>query len=391
MNATTTGDVDAGALARGAKDARAARHIRYWLYAMCVLLAAMIAVGGATRLTESGLSITEWKPVMGAIPPLSHAAWAEEFAKYKTIPQYELMNAGMTLDQFKGIYWWEWSHRLLGRIIGFAFLAPLLWFLVTRQARGKLAWRLGGLFVLGGLQGALGWFMVMSGLSDRVEVSQYRLAAHLALALVIFSAILWTAFSLRPPRGRDPAPRSLAIGAWALAGGVFVQMILGAFVAGLRAGKAFNTWPLMNGKIVPDGYFSGAPGFSDLFETVAASQFNHRTLAYLLFAGALAYWLHARRAAAGSAHARRAGVLFAAVSAQVMLGIWTVLAVTPLALALPHQVWAVCVLTIALWNVAGYYSGSPTPGGAGGGVMGPASKLGGAETGAPGSRASTGS
>lgn len=327
---------------------KAARRIALWLFIMCGLVAAMVIVGGATRLTDSGLSITEWRPVTGAVPPLSEAQWLEEFEKYKTIPEYEEVNFGMSLDDFKTIYWWEWGHRLLGRLIGVAFFFPMMFFMATGQVKRPLALKLFGLFLLGGMQGALGWWMVSSGLANRVDVSQYRLAAHLSLAVMLFGLMFWLALDLWPARKME-TPKGLRIGAYALVAGVFAQIILGAFVAGLRAGRTFNTWPLMDGKFFPDGYFAGAPGFSDLFETIAAVQFNHRIGAYLLAGGAVWFYLAARKCALGS----RARLVLAAVGLQIVLGVWTILAATPLSLGLAHQAGALMVFSAALFSAHG--------------------------------------
>lgn len=319
---------------------------------MCALVAAMVTVGGATRLTDSGLSIVEWRPVTGAIPPLSDDAWRVEFEKYKSIPEYEIVNQGMSVAEFKRIYWWEWGHRLLGRLLGVAFLLPFLYFLFTRRIDRRLGLKLGGIFVLGGLQGALGWWMVSSGLSDRVDVSQYRLAAHLALAVALFAAMFLLALDLRRPAGAKAA-HPLFFGAAALGVGVYAQMILGAIVAGLRAGKVFNTWPLMDGRFVPEGYFSGTPSLDDLFETAAAAQFNHRTFAYLIAAGALGLYVSAR----GTAGARPALFILLAVLFQIALGVATVVTATPLSLGLLHQAGALGVLSTALY-AAHAYSGA---------------------------------
>lgn len=319
------------------------RAIAAWLFTMCALVALMVIVGGATRLTDSGLSITEWRPVTGAIPPLSAEDWAREFEKYRQIPEYSIVNSGMTVDEFKEIYWWEWGHRFLGRLIGVAFLLPLVYFAATGRLGRSLGLKLFGLFILGGLQGALGWYMVMSGLADRVDVSQYRLAAHLGLAVLLFALMFWLALSLRFPdsgRGRPP----LFWGAAALAAGVYAQMILGAFVAGLRAGRTYNSWPLMDGDFFPKAYFAGAPRFLDMFEEIAAVQFNHRIGAYLLAAGAFWFWLAARKTAADGA----ARLVLFAVLGQIALGIWTLLAATPLPLGLAHQAGALIVLAAAL-------------------------------------------
>ena len=324
------------------------RQIAIWLFFMCALVALMVLVGGATRLTDSGLSITEWRPVTGAIPPLTEVAWLEEFAKYKTIPEYTEVNAGMSLDAFKTIYWWEWAHRFLGRLIGIAFFAPFVYFVAAGKARGALAIKLGGLFVLGGLQGALGWWMVSSGLVDRVDVSQYRLAAHLGLAIVLFGAMFWLALDLWPDE-KPPGPRRLLPAALALAGLVYLQIILGAFVAGLRAGHSFNTWPLMDGKFFPDGYFDGAPGLSHLFETIAAVQFNHRIGAYIVAALALWFWFVARKTLLRD----RASVVLHVVAVQIFLGVITVIAATPIGLGLLHQAGALILFAAALHTAHG--------------------------------------
>ncbi len=329
--------------------ATSTRAIAVWLIVMCGLVAAMVIVGGATRLTDSGLSITEWRPVTGAIPPLSEAAWLAEFEKYKQIPEYQHINFGMSLEEFKVIYWWEWGHRFLGRLIGIAFFVPMVFFMATGRTTKPLALKLFGLFVLGGLQGALGWWMVTSGLADRVDVSQYRLAAHLSLAVILFGLMFWLALDLWPAAKTRAPKRGLFIGAMALSAGVFAQMMLGAFVAGLRAGRTFNTWPLMDGKFFPDGYFYGAPGFNDLFETIAAVQFNHRIGAYLLAAGAVWFWLAARKTDAEP----RARLVLAAVGLQMVLGVWTVLAATPISLGLLHQAGALLVFAAALYSAHG--------------------------------------
>ncbi|WP_411817980.1 COX15/CtaA family protein [Hyphococcus sp. DH-69] len=332
----------------GASSPAAARRIAIWLLVMCGLVALMIIVGGATRLTDSGLSITEWRPVTGAIPPLNEAHWLSEFEKYKTIPEYEEVNYGMTLQEFKAIYWWEWGHRFLGRLIGIAFLVPMVVFMATGQVKKPLALKLLGLFVLGGLQGVLGWWMVSSGLADRVDVSQYRLAAHLSLAVIVFAAQFWLALDLWPVKTLVVEPK-LRIGAIALSIGIFAQMILGAFVAGLRAGRTFNTWPLMDGKIIPDGYFTAHPRFHDLFETMAAVQFNHRLGAYLLAGAVLWFWLAARN----STLKRRTNMLAAMIGLQILLGIWTVLAATPIGLGLAHQAGAILVFAASLYVTHG--------------------------------------
>lgn len=324
--------------------------VALWLLVCCALIFAMVVIGGITRLTESGLSITEWKPITGTLPPLSEAAWQEEFAKYQRIPQYQQMNAHMTLADFKSIFWWEYIHRLWGRLIGAAFLIPFLWFAVRGKVRGALAWRLGGIFALGALQGGLGWYMVASGLADRINVSPYRLTAHLGLALLIYAAMFWTALDLL--RRSDDAllarHRSLWRGALALNGLVFLTILAGGFVAGLRAGMTYNTFPLMDGRLVPAGYLDESPWWINLFENVAAVQFNHRVLAITTLVAALAFWFYAWRSAPTSQGRLLVNAIGFTAVLQVALGIATLLLVVPVALAALHQAGALALLTLTL-------------------------------------------
>ena len=333
--------------------------VRLWLIAMAVLIAVMVCVGGATRLTDSGLSITQWDLVMGALPPLSQADWEAAFALYREIPEYQRVNAGMTLGEFKSIYWWEWGHRNLGRFIGLAFLLPLIVFSVTGRVRGRFRLALWGLFALVCLQGAIGWYMVASGLSERVDVSQYRLALHLGTALVLFGLVVWTVLTLGSGRGRASG---VGLGGWAWAGLIlaFGQVTLGAFVAGLRAGSTFNSWPLMDGRFVPEGYFGEPATVLDPFERIAAVQFNHRIGAYLLLAFAALFAWRAWRSGAS-----RYGVApLAAVTGQAALGIWTLLAAVPLWLGVAHQAGALVVLTAFLWSAFALSPArSPSPAG----------------------------
>jgi cytochrome c oxidase assembly protein subunit 15 len=315
--------------------------VRAWLLFVAFLVFCMVLVGGATRLTDSGLSITEWQPLLGAIPPLSEADWLVAFEKYKQIPEYTVVNRGMSLDEFKFIYWWEWSHRFLGRFIGVAFLLPFLFFWLGQRLSKHLAWRLAGIFVLGGLQGALGWYMVASGLSERVDVSQYRLAAHLVFAAVIFAAILCTAMNLDAPRRHL---RSRA--AWAAAvivALIFLQIGTGGFVAGIDAGMGYNTWPLMDGKLIPDGLWVMTPSWRNLFENALTVQFMHRMIAYAI---AIYITVYAWRV-------RDAGSVFllSLVLIQIGIGILTLLHQMPLSLALFHQGGALLLLAAALWNL----------------------------------------
>ncbi|MGH7048360.1 MAG: COX15/CtaA family protein [Stellaceae bacterium] len=324
------------------------RVVAAWLFSCCGLILLMVMVGGITRLTLSGLSITEWNPVIGVIPPLSHAQWLAEFARYKTIPQYHLLNAGMTLAQFKGIYFWEYIHRLLGRLIGIAFAVPLIWFWL----RGRLPRRLGpvlaGILALGFAQGALGWYMVESGLVHRVEVSQYRLVAHLALALLIYSAILWVGLGLT----RGPA-REDAGAAWRRAGDgvlilVAVTIAAGGFTAGTRAGFVYNTFPLMGGRLIPEDYARLHPFIRNLFSNVAAVQFDHRALAIATATAIVLLCAVGWRSRLPRPARIALLALLAAVVLQVGLGIATLLLVVPIPLAVAHQGNAVLLLSAAL-------------------------------------------
>jgi cytochrome c oxidase assembly protein subunit 15 len=325
--------------------------VRVWLLLVAALVALMVSVGGATRLTGSGLSITEWQPIIGALPPLSDASWQEAFEKYRQIPQYEYVNRGMSLSAFKAIYWWEWTHRFLGRLVGAVFLLPFLYFLAVGQIARPLMGKLAGIFGLGALQGFIGWYMVRSGLVDRVDVSQYRLALHLSLAVAIFGALLWVALSLGPRRVAAAAAARQRAGAAVIVALVFLQIVAGAFVAGLRAGFGYNTWPLMEGRLIPQGLGAMSPWWANLFENALAVQFNHRLLAYALaLAVAWHLWSLLRRA---SDHviAVSGCTLAGAVLAQIALGIWTLLAHVPIPLALLHQAGAVAVFGVALWHL----------------------------------------
>jgi cytochrome c oxidase assembly protein subunit 15 len=324
------------------------RAVRWWLISVAALIALMVLVGGATRLTESGLSIVEWKPVAGSLPPLSETQWTEAFEAYKKIPQYRELNAGMSLSEFKEIFWWEWSHRLLGRFIGVAYLVPFLFFLWRGGLPGELKRRLWLLFALGGLQGAVGWWMVASGLTERVEVSQYRLASHLVLALLIFAGIVWTLRRLAE-RPQSLTPARLRFTSALLVVVTFVQIYFGALVAGLRAGRAYNTWPQIDGALIPSAerLWFETPWWRNLFDNVLAVQFEHRMTAYLLFALAGLHAFDAVRSRAGAA-AGGALWLFAAVSLQAVLGILTLLNEVPLGLALAHQAVAIVVLMLAV-------------------------------------------
>jgi cytochrome c oxidase assembly protein subunit 15 len=369
------------------------RAVAVWLFGCCALIFLMVVVGGITRLTLSGLSITEWKPVTGIIPPLSTADWAVEFAKYKQIPEYQAIHSGITLAEFKGIFYWEYAHRLLGRLIGVAFAVPFLWFLARRQLPRRLTAPLAIILLLGFAQGGLGWYMIKSGLADRIEVSQYRLVAHLALALAIYAAILWTALgiiSMRPSppfRGeregpaakgwegevgkatatqRRPPPHpalfprpargeGAEIGsAWrraaeALLALVALTILAGGFVAGTRAGLTYNTFPLMDGRLVPAGYGQLQPFYLNWFENIAAVQFDHRALALTVAASVPVMWVAGLRVRLPSPARTALHLLLSAAALQVALGIGTLLLAVPIPLAAAHQAGAVLLLTTAIY------------------------------------------
>jgi cytochrome c oxidase assembly protein subunit 15 len=320
---------------------RSLAPVRVWLYAIAVLIVAMILVGGATRLTDSGLSITEWRPIHGTIPPLNAAEWQEEFQKYQQIPEYQLVNQGMTLAEFKGIFWWEWGHRFLGRFIGVAFFVPLVWFWATGRIGRSVAPQLAGIFVLGGMQGAIGWWMVASGLAGRTDVSQYRLAVHLTLAFAIYALVIWVARGLKPQGWPESRGRGLATGLLVL---LFLQVLLGGLVAGLDAGLVANTWPTMDGELVPHGLFVADPWWLNIFENPVTAQFDHRMVAYLILAVAL---VHAARTR-GTGAFRGAVTLLLVLFAQAAVGIAAVVHEMPLHVALLHQFGAAVAMWVAV-------------------------------------------
>jgi cytochrome c oxidase assembly protein subunit 15 len=330
------------------------RAVEAWLWSVAALVFAMIVVGGATRLTGSGLSITEWKPILGAIPPLNEADWLAAFEKYKQIPQYALVNAGMTLGHFKFIYAWEWSHRLLGRLAGVAFALPFLAFWAMGKLRQGQPLKLLSVFGLGALQGAIGWYMVSSGLADRVDVSQYRLALHLTVAFLLLATLVWFALDEAVHRrvvtgeAATPAIRTFAA---VIVGLVFVQVILGAFVAGLKAGLVYNTWPDMNGQFVPSDYWIGNRGLLSIFESHAAAQFNHRIGAYVLGLVALFQIWQVTSITVDEQIDHSAKALAVVVFIQMTIGIGTLLSHVPLHLGLLHQGCGALVLMVAVWHL----------------------------------------
>ncbi len=337
------------------------RAVGLWLLAVAALIALMVVIGGLTRLTGSGLSITEWKPVTGTVPPLSAEAWQGEFAKYRTIPQYQHENRGMSLSQFKAIYWWEWTHRFLGRFIGFAFALPFLFFAWRGDIARKRWPRFAVLFVLGGLQGAVGWWMVASGLETRVSVSQYRLAIHLGVAIILLGAMIWTGLEyLR--RGSSGGPLTPAAFRWrstppkggegevlsfVFIGLVYFQMLLGALVAGLDAGLIYNTWPSMDGRVFPEGAFFSSPWWINFFENPGLAQFDHRIGAYVIAVVGVFIGNAARRR---EGWARFAGMrVLNLIAIQLLLGIATLVTQAPVWLSALHQFTAVLLFSCAVW------------------------------------------
>jgi len=323
------------------------RMVRIWLYLVVLVLFALFVVGGATRLTGSGLSITEWKPIHGVIPPLNEAEWQEEFAKYREIPQYQQLNKGMNLGEFKSIFWWEWAHRFLARGVGLLVALPLAFFWLTGRLERHLKPKLAGLFVLGGLQGAIGWWMVASGLSERVSVSQYRLAIHLVFACIIFTATLAVARGLAPHSAPPATLVNRRFAGWMV---VFVlfQIYLGALVAGLHAGLSFNTWPLMDGSLWPGGLLTIDPAWLNFFENPKTVQFMHRLGAYALLVAAILHVVQLWRSEPGTPHAARGIVLLGLIIMQACLGIVTLLWAVPLHAALSHHIMALIVLGFAV-------------------------------------------
>jgi cytochrome c oxidase assembly protein subunit 15 len=343
---STAGVANSGVAPRAAAEA-GLRPVAAWLFFCCGLIFLMVVVGGITRLTLSGLSITEWKPVIGIVPPLSAADWAAEFARYQQIPEYRAIHFAMSLDEFKSIYYWEYVHRLLGRLIGVAFALPFIWFLARRRLPWRLAPPLAGILLLGFLQGALGWYMVESGLADRVEVSQYRLVAHLALALAIYAAILWTALGI--VGGSPGASAGWRRAADAVLALVAVTILAGGFVAGTRAGLTYNTFPLMDGRLLPAGYDQLQPFYLNWFENIAAVQFDHRALAIATATGIFVLWAAGVRSRLSKPGRKALHALLAVAALQVALGISTLLLVVPIPLAAAHQAGAVLLLTAAIF------------------------------------------
>jgi len=316
------------------------------------LVFAMVVVGGVTRLTDSGLSMVEWRPIVGTIPPITENDWDEVFKKYHETPQYKEVNQGMSIDEFKGIFWWEYAHRVLGRVIGIVFFVPFLFFLVRKRIDRPLGFKLGGIFLLGGLQGLMGWYMVKSGLVDNPHVSQYRLTAHLSLAFVIHAAMFHVALGLLDPHSRldiSKKLRNLQIFIKLLIGIIFLMVLSGGFVAGIRAGLAYNTFPLMNGKFIPPEIFILEPWYLNFFENMATVQFDHRMIAWILAILVPIFWYKSRQIALPSSVRLACNLFLIMLAIQICLGVATLLMVVPLPLAASHQAGAVLLFTAAIW------------------------------------------
>lgn len=327
------------------------RNIAIWLLVCSGMVATMVIIGGITRLTESGLSMTEWRPLIGWIPPLSEAEWQRVFDRYRQTSEYRIQFPGMDLSGFKTIFWWEYIHRVWGRLIGLVFGLPLAWFIVRRRIERSLVPHLVGLFFLGGLQGLIGWWMVTSGFVDRDDVSQYRLTVHLGVAIAILGYLLWLAFGLLSRADeRSLPPAGLRRLSWAVVTAAFITILSGGMVAGINAGFIHNTWPLMDGGLLPEDFGAMSPFWLNFFENHSTVQFDHRILAYATAIVAGLYWYRVRGAAPHPRAHKAANLLGAMVVVQLLLGISTLLLVVPLPLAVLHQAGAVLLFGFAVWN-----------------------------------------
>ena len=329
------------------------KPIAIWLFICCALVFAMIVVGGVTRLTDSGLSIVEWQPIVGTMPPITQQDWDVLLEKYRATPQYQQVNKGMSVDEFKSIFWWEYFHRLLGRLIGVVFFVPFVYFLVRKQIDRPLGIKLTGIFVLGGLQGFMGWYMVMSGLVNDPHVSQYRLTAHLGLAFLIFAAMFWVALGLLSPQ-REYSPgngklSSLRRFSFSLSSLIFIMVLSGGFVAGIRAGLAYNTFPLMNGHVIPPDLFVLEPWYRNFFDNITTVQFDHRLIAWILAFSVPLFWLKSRTVKLQGTTRLACNLFLLMLTVQISLGIATLLHVVPIPLAASHQGGAVLLFAASLW------------------------------------------
>ncbi len=329
------------------------KPIAIWLLVCCVMVFSMIVVGGVTRLTNSGLSMVDWQPIMGSIPPLNQEDWHETFKKYQSSPEYQKVNKGMSVDEFKGIFWWEYFHRLLGRLIGLVFFIPFVYFLARKKIDRPLGIKLTGIFILGGLQGLMGWYMVMSGLVNDPHVSQYRLTAHLGLAFVIYAALFWVAMGLLFPKvngnNHIDTLKGLRQFSIMITTVIFIMILSGGFVAGIHAGLSYNTFPLMNGHIIPPEIMILEPWYRNFFENMATVQFDHRAIAWLLAFLIPFFWIRIRGYPTSVPVKRASNLLLIMLTLQICLGIATLLFVVPLHLAASHQAGAILLFTAALW------------------------------------------
>ncbi len=328
----------------------AGRAIAFWLFGVAIMVFFMVVLGGVTRLTHSGLSMVEWRPVTGWLPPMTESLWEEIFAKYREFPEYQEKNYGMTLSEFKGIFWLEFLHRLWGRIIGLAFFLPFMFFLIKGWLKGALAGHTIALFVLGGLQGGMGWFMVKSGLVDKPDVSQYRLAAHLCLALLIYGYLIWVALSLLAKPATQKLSSGIRHASLCLTVLIFITAFSGALVAGLDAGLTYNTFPLMDGDLIPNGLFNMSPWYLNFFESILTVQFDHRVLAIATLISIAFVWSLASRQSLSRSQRCAVNFLFGMVLVQVGLGVATLLLVVPVSLGALHQAGAVVLLGFSVWT-----------------------------------------
>ncbi|WP_295627403.1 COX15/CtaA family protein [uncultured Nitrosomonas sp.] len=329
------------------------KPIATWLLICCVMVFAMIVVGGVTRLTDSGLSIVEWQPIVGTMPPITQEDWDVLLEKYRSSPQYQKVNKGMSVDEFKNIFWWEYFHRLLGRLIGIVFFVPFVYFLVRKSIDRSLGIKLTGIFILGGLQGFMGWYMVMSGLVNDPHVSQYRLTAHLGLAFVIFAAMFWVALGLITPQSEhsrlNEKIQSLRRFSYSLTSLIFIMILSGGFVAGIRAGLAYNTFPLMNGYLIPPDLFILEPWYRNFFDNITTVQFDHRLIAWLLAFLVPLFWFKAHKTELSGTTRLACNLFLLMLVVQISLGITTLLQVVPIHLAASHQGGAVLLFAASLW------------------------------------------
>ncbi|MDA0655026.1 MAG: COX15/CtaA family protein [Proteobacteria bacterium] len=329
------------------------KAVTIWLFCCCAMVVVMMLVGAATRLTESGLSMVEWRPLVGWIPPLSEAEWRRVFDLYRQTSEYRLQHAGMGLGSFQKIFWWEYAHRLWGRLIGIVFAAPFLWFLYRRALNRALLPHLAGLFLLGGVQGLIGWWMVQSGFVNRADVSQYRLVAHLAMAVGILGYLLWLALGRvmapdHPVQRAEKTPVWVILPAWVILCVIVLTIVSGGFVAGLNAGLIYNTWPSMDGGFLPNAYGDLRPWWRNLFENVATVQFNHRLAAYGTFVSVLWFFWTARRKGSDERIRKIATAALVVVCVQLLLGITTLLLVVPISLAVLHQLGAITLFCLSV-------------------------------------------